>query len=113
MGVEEFAPAGGDGVGLPDAGGPAYQIDFGDADGGDFVVVAMEGGVAANVGAFQHIGAATEGMEAAAELEAVGAGFHEEGVVGGAVAGDPVEEGCEGAVGVGFQETGVVEGGAS
>ena len=65
------------------------------------------------MGAFQHIGAPAQRVEAAADLEAVGAGFHEEGVVGGAVGGGPVGEGWEGAVGVAFQLGGLMEGGAS
>ncbi len=73
----------------------------------------MEGGVAPDVGAFQNTGAAAEGVEAVADLEAVGPGFHEEEVVRGALRGSPVEEGRERAVGVGFELPGIVQAGAA
>lgn len=78
VGVEQLATLAGDGVGNPDAGGVALQKNQGDALGGHLVVVGVGLGVFADVAAFHDNGAHAEIDEAAMDLEAVGARFHQE-----------------------------------
>jgi hypothetical protein len=101
VGVEEFAALAGGGVGHPDAGGVALEVDQGDAGGGDFVVVGVGFGVSADMAAFHDDGAQAKGEEATVDFKAVRSGFHEEEVVAGEVFGSPVEELFEAHVGVG------------
>ena len=93
--MQEFTPLTACLVRHPHARGVAGQIDQRDACGSHFVIVGVGLGVLADVAALQNHRAQAQGVQARAELEAVGTGFQHEEILRPELLCRPVEQGLE------------------
>lgn len=82
MQVEELPFFKGGLVGLPDGFGLALEVDAGDADGGEFVVIDVFVGLCSDPGTFEDGAVEPLFGEPAAEFKAAVAGFDEDDVFG-------------------------------
>jgi hypothetical protein len=99
VGAQEFAPLPGVGVGLPDLDGQSAEVDAGDLDGIDAVIGEVALANLAGAVAFEDEDLAAEGLEPFADGEGVGAGFDDEDIGRGGVAGGPGAERFQGLFG--------------